>query len=278
MLQAPLSRAPGLQAEPGAEAVQTWGFPSRRKATLGEKFPGSRTEEQHVQDTQQEGSVRSMVGRVETFSFVPLFPPRSLWQGASCCSAPRGAALPSCRAQQSGRWRCALGWCCPLPPGAPQPWLCPCRGSRTRRLHLSQPTRSGCPLSPRLMLLLAWCSPATLSPQENTPFAPTSAGGAGGSWLASALGAHHGPQPSSRRALRRVSAWLEEPLAQESRNSAAWAGGRGWADARQTGRHQAGCMGLAGGEEELPASAFAAGHRDAPAVLLSGLGVVVGEG
>lgn len=30
----------------------------------------------------------SLVGRVETFSFVPLFPLCNLWQGNSCCSAP----------------------------------------------------------------------------------------------------------------------------------------------------------------------------------------------
>lgn len=117
--------------------------------------------------------LRSMVRRVETFSFVPLFPPHSLWQGESCCSAPGGTALPSCRAQQSGHWTrsesWALGWCCPLQPWAPQPWLCPRCGSRTRGLHLSQPVGSGWSLSPCLMLRLSWCSPATLFPRKTPP-------------------------------------------------------------------------------------------------------------
>lgn len=40
--------------------------------------------------------------------------------------------------------------------------------------------------------------------------------------------------------------------------------GRGWADARQTARHQAGCAGLAGGGEEPWSSALGSCRRDAP--------------
>lgn len=50
--------------------------------------------------------------------------------------------------------------------------------------------------------------------------------------------------------------------------------GRGWADARQTARHQAGCMGPASGREEPQNSAFGSHHRDAPPVLWLELGLV----
>ena len=99
-----------------------------------------------------------------------LFSLGKLWQGIAAALHQRGTAQTSRRTQHSGRRRSsesrALSWHLPPQPCALQPWLCPCRGSRTRRLHLSHPKDSGCSLSPCLTL-----SSCTL-PRKH-PFCPT---------------------------------------------------------------------------------------------------------
>lgn len=90
--------------------------------------------------------------------------------------------------------------------------------------------------------------------------------------MAPVPGGHHQPQPSPGQALRLLWLWLEEPLAQESRNSDAWAGeqglGRCQADRQIPGR----LHGAASGREELQDLAFGSHRRDAPILSCAGGG------
>lgn len=118
----------------------------------------------------------SLVGRVETFSFIPLFPLCNLWQGGSCCSAPARDSpdLLESPAEWVLEGLGKVGSRLASPTAALAVSL---PGSRTCRLHLSQPKNSGCRLNPCLMLPFAWCSPtifsfSAISPEKH-PLCPT---------------------------------------------------------------------------------------------------------
>lgn len=144
------------------------------------------TEEQHVQDMQCEGfAVVLGCEGGNFFIYSSFFPPL---KGDSCCSAPArdSPELPESLAEWALEELGKLGSQLESPTTAlgsaalaasRQPWLCPCPGSRTSRVHLSQPKDSGCSLSPCLMLPLAWCSPTTLYfsilPLGKRPLCPT---------------------------------------------------------------------------------------------------------
>lgn len=220
-----------------------------------------------------------MAGRLETFSFIPLLPLCHLWQGESCCSAPARESLDLLRARQSRHWRSwgsqALLWHLPPQPQTLQPWLCP---ARTQRLPLCQTkalwllfqslaSLATCMALPNLTLpFLSPCgkTPPVLEVQVALEllsgccqlWVPTSSPGCPPPAPAQprvSAGAPAAPVAATGGLLHKSPEIAMRGLA-----------GRGWADARQTARHQAGCAGLAGGGEELWSSALGSCRRDAP--------------